>query len=103
MVLVVRLTHVGQVGPEIKQLQRGQHCRQHPKKDQILGRNKKLQDIEGHRHQQNLPNTDILPEKTQVPDQEFSGRMVVGVFVRRHKPVVLVVLWVQFPVEIKGE
>src|SRR5690606_33857381 len=46
---------------------------------------------------------DVLPEKTQIPYQKSPRGMIVRIFFRSHKAMMLVVSGEDSPIEIKGE
>ncbi len=79
MVLVVVIPAVGKVGAKVKQLKGRKDRWKHPKDDEIFGIEKQLQDIESHCHQQNLPDSHVLPDKADVPDQKIARIMVIRI------------------------
>ena len=71
MVLVGTLTHVREVCPKEEKLQGGQDCRKHPEGDEIFCWQKKLEDVESHCHEQDLPDGDVLTDKAKIPNEKF--------------------------------
>lgn len=72
VVIIGTFSAMGQVSAEEKELKSRQDRWHHPKDNQIFSGNEKFQHVKCNRHQQNLPNRDILLDKTEVPDQKSS-------------------------------
>jgi hypothetical protein len=91
---------VRKVSAKVKKLKRGKDCWKHPEDNQVFCGEKKLQDIKGNSHQQDLPNGHILFHETEIPDEEIIRTVIIGIFIRGDKAMMLMVLWEKLPVEI---
>ena len=103
MVLVVVIPAVGKVGAKVKQLKSGKNRRKHPKDNEIFGIEKQLQDIESHCHQQDLPDSHVLADKADVPDQKIARIMVIRILHSGNMAVVGMMPWEQTRVKIERE
>ena len=96
-------SHVRKISSKIKELQRRKSSRNHPKENQVFGGENELEEIEGNRHQEKLPDGKVLQDKAQVPAEKLSRGMVVRILIRGYVAVVFVVFGKKLPIEVVGK
>ena len=102
LVAGLMLSTVWQIGAKVEKLKGGQHPGQHPEQNQVFSGDEQLKQVEGDGHQQYLPYTDVLLEKAEIPGEK-AAMMIIRVFVRGNKAVMLVVLGEELAVKVIGE